>query len=285
VPPSGLFRSPVASPDLTTRTAASSAPVIAPAPPTFRSPPAPPPTPPAPKPAPRAAVVSAPATAPASLFRQPPYGSQNGSATKTAAPPAPTRTKPAKPSTKGPVGPTVAAPRRRRSRLLVEWAVVLLVAVGVAFGIRTFVAQTFYIPSASMEPTLMVGDRIVVDKLSYHLHAVHRGDIIVFGRPPGENQPGVDDLVKRVIGLPGDTVASLYGRVFINNKPLNEPWLPPGTVTTGITTQKIPPNEYFVMGDNRSDSQDSRFFGPISGNLIVGRVVVRIWPLSSVHAF
>jgi signal peptidase I len=218
--------------------------------------------------------------APASLFRQPPYVSQNGSGTKVAAPPAPR----SKPPTKGPVGSSVAVPRRR-SRLLVEWAVVLLVAVGVAFGIRTFVAQTFYIPSASMEPTLMVGDRIVVDKLSYHLHAVHRGDIIVFGRPPGENQPGVDDLVKRVIGLPGETIASLYGRVFINNKPLAEPWLPKGTVSTGITTQKIPSNEYFVMGDNRSDSQDSRYFGPISGNLIVGRVVVRIWPLSSVHVF
>jgi signal peptidase I len=168
----------------------------------------------------------------------------------------------------------------------VEWAVVLLVAVLVAVGIRTFVVQTFFIPSASMEPTLMVGDRILVDKLSYHLHPVHRGDIVVFATPPGEDAgPNVKDLVKRVIGLPGETISSAGGQVVINGKPLKEPWLVKGTVTTGITTQVIPPNEYFVMGDNRSDSQDSRFFGPIHRSLIVGRVVLKIWPLSSFHIY
>jgi len=136
-----------------------------------------------------------------------------------------------------------------------------------------------------MEPTLLVGDRILVDKLSYHLHDVHRGDIVVFGKPPGENDPDVSDLVKRVIGLPGETISSQGGRVDINGKPLNEPWLPRGTVTTGIETMTIPANEYFVMGDNRSDSQDSRFFGPIPRSLIVGRVVLRIWPLTSFHIF
>jgi signal peptidase I len=175
--------------------------------------------------------------------------------------------------------------RRRGWRLVAEWGTVLAIAFLVAFGIRTFVVQTFYIPSASMEPTLMIGDRILVDKLSYHLHSVHRGDIVVFGKPPGENSPGVTDLVKRVIGLPGDTISSQDGRVYIDGKPLAEPWLPSGTVTTGITTQKIPPNEYFVMGDNRTNSQDSRYFGPIQGSLIVGRVVVRIWPLSNFHIF
>jgi signal peptidase I len=174
----------------------------------------------------------------------------------------------------------------RGSRWLIEWAVVLIVAVLVAVGIRTFVVQTFFIPSASMEPTLMVGDRILVDKLSYHLHAVHRGDIVVFATPPGEDAgPNVKDLVKRVIGLPGETISSAGGQVVINGKPLPEPWLAPGVVTTGINTQKIPAGEYFVMGDNRSDSQDSRFFGPIKGSLIVGRVVVKIWPLTSFHIY
>jgi signal peptidase I len=163
---------------------------------------------------------------------------------------------------------------------------VLVVAVIVALGIRTFVVQTFFIPSASMEPTLMVGDRILVDKLSYHLHAVHRGDIVVFATPPGEDAgPDVKDLVKRVIGLPGETISSAGGQVVINGKPLTEPWLVPGTVTTGITTQTIPAGEYFVMGDNRSDSQDSRFFGPIHRNIIVGRVVIKIWPLTSLHIY
>jgi hypothetical protein len=109
-------------------------------------------------------------------------------------------------------GPTVPAARaearrKRRRRAIIEWVVVLIVAVGVAVGMRTFVVQTFWIPSGSMEPMLMPHDRILVDKLSYHLHAVHRGDIIVFARPPGENlEPGVNDLVKRVIGLPGESI-------------------------------------------------------------------------------
>jgi signal peptidase I len=185
-----------------------------------------------------------------------------------------------------PARPPVIFRPRRGSRWIIEWAVVLVVAVLVAFGIRTFAVQTFFIPSASMEPTLMIGDRILVDKISYHLHPVHRGDIVVFATPPGEDAgPNVKDLVKRVIGLPGETISSAGGQVVINGKPLKEPWLPPGTVTVGITTQKIPAGEYFVMGDNRSDSQDSRFFGPIHQSLIVGRVVVKIWPLTSFHIF
>ncbi len=161
-----------------------------------------------------------------------------------------------------------------------------MAAVGAAFAVRAYVAQSYIIPSPSMEPTLMIGDRILVDKLSYHLHDVGRGDIVVFAKPPKElADPTIKDLVKRVIGLPGDVIWSSGGRVYIDGKPLSEPWLPPGTVTTGITRQKVPPNEYFVMGDNRSDSQDSRFFGPIPRSLIVGRVVLRIWPLSHVHLF
>lgn len=183
---------------------------------------------------------------------------------------------------------TAATPFRpdRRRRLVLEWLVVLAVAVGAAFAVRAYVAQTYFIPSASMEPTLMVGDRILVDKLSYHLHSIRRGDIVVFATPPDDHgDPQIKDLVKRVIGLPGDVISSHEGRVYIDGKPLHEPWLPVGTVTASIMTQKVPSNEYFVMGDNRSDSQDSRFFGPIPRSLIVGRVVLRIWPLSRVHVF
>lgn len=196
-------------------------------------------------------------------------------------------------STEGPgsEGPTVRAARaearrKRRRRAIIEWIVVLIVALGVAVGMRTFVVQTFFIPSGSMEPTLNIGDRILVDKLSYHLHAVHRGDIIVFARPPGETlEPGVNDLVKRVIGLPGETISGQNGQVYINGKPLAEPWLPKGVVTGNFAPVKIPKNYYFVMGDNRDFSSDSRVFGPISGSLIVGRVVMRIWPLSHITFF
>jgi signal peptidase I len=176
--------------------------------------------------------------------------------------------------------------RRRRKRAIIEWAIVLVIALLVAVGMRTFVVQTFYIPSGSMEPTLNIGDRILVDKLSYDLHPVHRGDIIVFARPPHENlEPGVNDLVKRVIGLPGETISAQNGDIDINGKPLKEPWLPKGVTTANFSPVKIPKGYYFVMGDNRGFSEDSRFFGPISGNLIVGRVVMRIWPLSRITFF
>ncbi len=161
----------------------------------------------------------------------------------------------------------------------------VLVAVGVAFSVRAFVVQSYFIPSASMEPTLQVGDRILVDKLSYRFHGVGRSDIVVFATPPKETDTSVKDLVKRVIGLPGDVIWSSHGRVYIDGRPLAEPFLPPGTVTQDIPRQKVPPGEYFVMGDNRSDSQDSRFFGPIPRSLIVGHVVFRIWPLTRVHVF
>lgn len=173
-----------------------------------------------------------------------------------------------------------------------EWGIVAVVAVAVAVSVRAFVVQSFWIPSASMEPTLMVNDRILVDKLSYHLHDVHRGDIVVFGRPPGE--PAVDniqDLVKRVIGLPGEWITSHGNSIYIGSSQqtlhaLEEPWLVKGTALgQPVTLFHIPKNEYFVMGDNRSNSEDSRFFGPIPRSLIVGRVFIRIWPIDHIHLF
>ncbi len=167
---------------------------------------------------------------------------------------------------------------------------VLCIALVLAVGVRAYVAQMFYIPSGSMEPTLQVGDRIVVDKLSYHFHTVHRGDIVVFRRPPRE-QAAYTDLVKRVIGLPGDTVASVGGRITINGRPLTESWLPvppPASLPSPLSVPyslsrpyTVPAGEYFVMGDNRTDSEDSRYFGPISGNLIVGKMAFKAWPLGA----
>ncbi len=174
----------------------------------------------------------------------------------------------------------------------------VVIAVLVAVLLRAFVVQTFFIPSGSMEPTLQVGDRILVNKLSYHLHGVDRGDIVVFSRPPAENcgGPEVNDLVKRVIGLPGETISLANGYVYIDAKRLNESWLP--SQEQGVTSPgpggpayslarpfHIPANDYFVMGDNRTDSCDSRYWGPIPGSLIVGKVDLRVWPLSSIHIF
>jgi signal peptidase I len=179
-------------------------------------------------------------------------------------------------------------PQRAGIRLFLEWGVVFLVAVLVAVGIRTYCFATYFIPSASMEPTLMVNDRILVDKLSYHLHPVHRGDIVVFAKPANfSDGPGVNDLVKRVIGLPGDRISSENNEVYINGKPLSEPWLPPGPEywTSGIQTQTVPAGQFFVMGDNRTESADSRVFGTIPQSLIVGEAVVRIWPITRFHSF
>jgi signal peptidase I len=176
----------------------------------------------------------------------------------------------------------------RRGRWILEWVVVLAVALGLAVVLRTFVIQTYSIPSGSMIPTLMIGDRILVDKLSYHLHPVHRGDVVVFATPPKEIPIlMVNDLVKRVIGLPGETISSgPHGEVLINGKVIDQPWLTasaradPGPP---IRTQKIPKGYIFVMGDNRGSSDDSRDYGPVSESLIVGRAVLGFWPLSRIH--
>jgi signal peptidase I len=169
-------------------------------------------------------------------------------------------------------------------RNAIEWIVIIAAALAVALVVKTFLFQAFFIPSESMEPTLKPGDRVLVNKLSYHLHPIHRGDIVVFKRPPGEaGDPTIKDLIKRVIGLPGDTIeARADGRVYINGQPVNEPYLLPGTETTNLPKHVVAPGQYFVMGDNRSNSKDSRFIGAIPGSLIVGRAFVRVWPLSAV---
>ncbi len=178
-------------------------------------------------------------------------------------------------------GASASRPARRRSRKrrALEWLAVVVFAVLVAAGLRAFAVQAFYVPSGSMLPTLQIGDRIIVIKFGY---TIHRGDIVVFKRPPQDLGTQDADLVKRVIGLPGETISSRGSTVLINGVPLKEPWLPAleGQCTEAaenITTTKIPPADYFVMGDCRGDSADSRSWGTLAGSLVVGRVVVIVW--------
>ena len=183
-----------------------------------------------------------------------------------------------------PIGPAAtpppAGPSGRIRRNVIEWGVIIVVAVVAAFVLRGFVIQPYYIPSGSMEPTLRIGDKVLVNKLSYDLHAIHRGDVIVFKKPPNDYTPNIKDLIKRVIGLPGETISASGGSVYIDGRRLNEPWLPKGVTTEGLAQPvHIPAGEYFVMGDNRGDSADSRMIGPISKNLVVGRAFLIVWPL------
>jgi signal peptidase I len=175
--------------------------------------------------------------------------------------------------------PGEATKGRHWQRRLLEWLAVVLLAVLAAWGLRTFVVQAFFVPSGSMLPTLQIGDRIVVVKFGY---TIHRGDIVVFRRPPADLGTTDADLVKRVIGMPGETISSRGNTVLINGQPLAEPWLPPLTgicseAAEDIPTTKIPPGHYFVMGDCRGDSADSRSWGTLAGSLIVGKVFVIVW--------
>jgi len=191
--------------------------------------------------------------------------------------------------------PTPAKARKNTGRVFLEWVVLIVVALGIAFLIKSFLFQAFYIPSESMTPTLQVGDRVLVNKLSYDLHDVNRGDIIVFEAPPAARSDGIEDLVKRTVGLPGDTVTGDdSGGVVVNGRRLDEPYLPEGTPSrfsdvppgcdpppNGAPGCVVPEGHLFMMGDNREASKDSRVFGPINENAVVGRVFVRIWPLSN----
>jgi signal peptidase I len=193
--------------------------------------------------------------------------------------------------------PAKASPDRRKKtwRSVAEWVVLIAVALLIAFVIKSFLFQAFYIPSASMEPTLNIGDRVLVNKLSYDLHDVNRGDIVVFEAPPLARSGDIEDLVKRVIGLPGDTVTGgADGGVLVNGHRLKEPYLPKDTQTRfndvppgcqppadGTPGCHVPKDHVFVLGDNREASKDARVFGPIEESSIVGRVFIRIWPLDN----
>jgi signal peptidase I len=174
-------------------------------------------------------------------------------------------------------------------RALAEWVIVVLLAMAAALLVKTFAVQAFWIPSPSMEPTLVPNDRVLVDKLAYDFHPVREGDIVVFRRPPGDTDAQVGDLIKRVIGLPGETVLIKDCGVYIDGHMLKQPYLPRGWQSPSSpycthpvdlpNPYKVPAGHYFVMGDNRTISYDSRYWGPLAASYIVGRAFVRIWPL------
>ena len=182
---------------------------------------------------------------------------------------------------------------------LLEFLIILIVSFVLVFGfVRPFVVEAFYIPSESMVPTLEVGDRVLANKFIYRFTDPHRGDVVVFesveGGGGGETGPfsGIQrlvtgesataeppDLIKRVVGVPGDRVAVRNGVLYVNGERQKEPYLNDEFPDRSFAAPtKVPEDHIFVMGDNRANSRDSRFFGPVPQKNIEGQAFVRFWP-------
>ncbi len=160
-----------------------------------------------------------------------------------------------------------------------EWIVVLVGAIAVALILRATLFQAFFIPSESMEMTLLEDDRVLVNKVSYRLGDINVGDVVVFSRP--DDEPGeIRDLIKRVIAVPGQTVEGRENSVWINGQRLEEGYLADDEVILDFGPVTVEEGELFVMGDNRDESLDSRFFGPIEEERVVGRAFVIFWPVN-----
>jgi len=180
--------------------------------------------------------------------------------------------------------------QRSQMRAIWEWVFVVVVAISAAMLIRVFLFQQYYIDGPSMQTTLMPEDRVLVNKMSYKLHDIHRGDVIVFDRVTNEVQH--DDLIKRVLGLPGETLEIRSCIVYIDGVQVDEPYLNPEQTSqvepsarcgshTDMAPIVVPEEMVFVMGDNRVQSFDSRDFGPIDTDKVRGRAFVVIWPASA----
>ncbi len=177
-------------------------------------------------------------------------------------------------------------------KLLRDWLVVIFIALAAALLVRMYVLQQYYISGPSMESTLFENDRVLVNKLSYRLHDIRHGDVIVFDRVTSNGASVAhDDLIKRVIGLTGDKVQIKSCVVYVNGTVLNEPYLDKGNLSQiiledrcrqpNMATVTVATGQIFVMGDNRPESFDSRSFGTISESLVVGRAFVVVWPFGS----
>jgi signal peptidase I len=178
---------------------------------------------------------------------------------------------------------TYAIPLHWRTQI-VETLDASIFAALLSLVIITFVVQAFFIPSGSMEPTLQIGDRILVSKFSYRFGGIHRADVVVFHYPlnPGK------DFVKRVVALGGETVELRDGVVLINTVPITEPYptaLGGGdrACTSNYGPQRVPSGQLFVLGDNRCNSEDSRFFGFLPDKNVVGKALLIYWPLPRVR--
>lgn len=185
-------------------------------------------------------------------------------------------------------------------KALLELPLLIGIAAIVAVIVKAFIAQAFFIPSESMEPTLGVGDRVVVSRLAYRAHEPNRGDVVVFhdireDRLPDDRfivvrvvsdalealgvvRPDETELIKRIVALPGETVMARDNQLYVSGVLVDEPYIVEGEITTDFGPIAVPEEHYFMMGDNRDSSVDSRVFGPVHRDEIVGRAMVVAWP-------
>jgi signal peptidase I len=168
-----------------------------------------------------------------------------------------------------------------------EWAQVIIIALIIALPIRWFIAEPFIVDGASMDPTFATGQFLIVDRLTYDFKAPQRGDVIVFQYPDPIKTDPIKYYIKRIIGLPGETVSIKDGKVTIFNKEnptgllLDEPYLSTEHLSYDTSSTTLDSTHYFVMGDNRAQSSDSRFWGPLETHFIIGRPIVRLLPVTT----
>ena len=177
-----------------------------------------------------------------------------------------------------------AAGRVKSGRRGLHWAVetvaILVAAFVLALLVQQFIVKPFAIPSPSMEPTLVEGDRVLVNRLVYHFRSPQRGDVVVF-HPPGK--PDSDPFIKRVVAVGGDTVAVHGGLLYVNGVAQEEPFIKEHPIAGEFPETEVPPGHVWVMGDNRNNSGDSRVFGPVSISAILGKAFAVYWPLSHIR--
>ena len=183
---------------------------------------------------------------------------------------------------------------------VIELFLIVAVALGLALGIQAFLVKPFRIPSASMEPTLDIGQRVLVSRVNYHFSDPDRGDVVVFKPPKGadENMCGAprqpqracakstpgkskENFIKRIVAVPGDRLKVLRGRVYIDGKLQKEPYIRPDETCDICELPReivIPPDHFFMMGDNRGESADSRYWGPVPRDNLIGQAFFTYWP-------
>jgi signal peptidase I len=177
-----------------------------------------------------------------------------------------------------------AQPKPGLTSHIVEFIQTLVIFAAIASAIYLFIAQPHKVSGSSMYPNFKDGDYIITDKVTYRVSHPKRGDVVVFKNPKDESQ----DFIKRIMGVPGDTVSVKNGHVYLNGTLLSEPFLKPEVITNpGFFLQEgesvtVPEGRLLVMGDNRSNSSDSREWGYITKQEIIGRVIVRYWPADTV---